>query len=93
MAFKLGQPLEAKTTVERDGTPVDASSAEYEFRSQAGAITKEEAPEHPSTGTYAQQFTPTESGTWWLRFVAKDSSGDVIAVDELPFEVEPTHFP
>jgi hypothetical protein len=91
----VGQRIEVKTTVKDSaGAAFDPISSLFEFEDPTGAfVDKDEAPAHPSVGVFGTQMTPMLAGTWWCRYEGKDGSGNVVAADEGPFEVEATHFP
>jgi hypothetical protein len=43
-------------------------------------------------GVWEEQVKLSPAGTWWGRVEGQDESGEIVALDEFPIEVEPSHF-
>jgi len=94
MPLFVGQRLRTHTVVTNELTG-------EKFAPQGGGLFKIKDPEgnvtsHTATsstpGTFEATFSLTTDGTWWGRFEGYDSEANIIAADEFPFEVVPSHF-
>lgn len=92
----VGQLLRAKTTF--SSTPTKPYVL---FDPQGGSLFKFKDPKggassvagtRDSLGMFEARVPLTLAGTWWFRSEGHDAEGNVIAVDEGPFEVSPSHF-
>jgi hypothetical protein len=85
----VGQTVKATTTFKTEaGTVFDPHSVVFNIADPTGKVTAYSAPQHVSTGVYAEEFVLTTGGTWWFRNEGLDETGAVVAVDQAPFEVE-----
>lgn len=84
-----GQTVDAITTFRnKKGEVFDPFSVRFNIEDSKGAVTVYEATTRLSEGVYSQNFVLTSGGTWWFRNEGLDSDGNVVAVDQEPFEVE-----
>lgn len=84
-----GQTVAAITTFRNKAKAVfDPVAVRFNIEDSLGGVTVYEDTTRLSEGVYSRDFVLTSGGTWWFRNEGLDSDGNVIAVDQEPFEVE-----
>jgi hypothetical protein len=93
MKFKEGQRIRAVTTYtdDRTGLPFDPGTIVARFKDPHGAVATPVAVRN-AQGVWEEQVKLSPAGTWWGRVEGQDESGEIVALDEFPIEVEPSHF-
>jgi hypothetical protein len=84
-----GQTVDVTTTFrDKTGKVFDPFAVRFNIEDSKGAVTVYTETTRLKEGVYSQEFVLTSGNTWWFRNEGLDSDGNVIAVDQEPFEVE-----
>jgi hypothetical protein len=77
------------TATFRDETkePFDPETVRFTVEDGDGNVVVYEDTSRVGPGVYDRQLDLTASGTWWYRNEGLDAEGNVVAVDQGPFEV------